>query len=44
MHAALQFLIFWALAFLAIGVSLVLLSVYYALIGNDLTLRSAARF
>jgi hypothetical protein len=39
MHAAIQFFIFWALAFATLVVALVLLNVYYALIGNDLNLR-----
>ena len=40
MHAATQLLLFWALAFATLAAALMLLNVYYALIGNDLCLRS----
>ncbi len=40
MHAAIQLVVLWVLAFVTLCVSLVLLSVYYGLIGNDLTLRT----
>ncbi len=40
MHAALQLLLFWALAFVALCMALTLLNIFYGLIGNDLTLRS----
>jgi hypothetical protein len=43
MHPAIQFLIFWALAFLSLCVALVLFSIFYGLIGNDLILRSAGQ-
>ncbi len=40
MHASIQLVLFWALAFGTLISALVLLNVYYALIGNDLCLRS----
>jgi hypothetical protein len=40
MHAAIQFLGFWALAFLTLGTALVLLNIFDGFIGNDLTLQS----
>jgi hypothetical protein len=40
MHSALQLLLFWALAFVTLGMALILLSLFYGLIGNELTLRS----
>ena len=40
MHSALQLLLFWGLAFVTLCMALALLNVFYALIGNDLTLRS----
>jgi hypothetical protein len=40
MHSAIQLLILWAAAFVTIGLALVLLNIYYGVIGNDLTLRS----
>ncbi len=40
MHAAIQLLLFWALAFATLAAALLLLNVYYALIGNDFSLRS----
>ena len=43
MHATLQFLEFWALAFVTLGAAVVLLSIFYGLIGNDLTLHSAGK-
>ena len=39
MHSAIQLLVFWALAFFTLCVALMLLNVFYSLIGNDLTLR-----
>jgi hypothetical protein len=38
MHAILELLAFWALAFLTLGAALVLLNIFDGLIGNDLTL------
>jgi hypothetical protein len=32
-HAALQVLLFWSLAFLTLGLALVLLNLFYSLIG-----------
>jgi len=40
MHSAIQLIVLWALAFVTLSVSLVLLSLYYGLIGNDLALRT----
>jgi hypothetical protein len=40
MHTAIQLFLFWALSFATLVAALVLLNVYYALIGNDLSLRS----
>ena len=40
MHAALQLLLFWILAFVTLGLALTLLNIFYSCIGNDLTLRS----
>jgi hypothetical protein len=40
MHAALLLLGSWALAFVTLGAAILLLNIYYQLIGNDLTLRS----
>lgn len=40
-HAMIQLAVFWALAFLSLGLALVLLNIFFALIGNDLELRSA---
>ena len=37
MHIAVQLLSFWALAFVSLATSLVLLNIYDSLIGNDLT-------
>ena len=37
MHLAIQLLVFWALAFVSLVTSLVFLSIYDSLIGNDLT-------
>ena len=39
MHAVLQLAIYWLLAFLSLAVALLLLSIYFGLIGNDLELR-----
>jgi hypothetical protein len=40
MHAAIQLAACWALAFLTLGLALVLLNIFFGLIGNDLELRS----
>ena len=40
MHAAIQLGVYWGLAFLSLGMALVLLSVFFGIIGNDLELRS----
>ena len=40
MHAAIQLLEYWALAFLTLGMAVVLLGIFFGLIGNDLELRS----
>jgi hypothetical protein len=41
MHAAIQLMMYWVLAFLTLGIALVLLNIFFGLIGNDLELRSA---
>jgi len=41
MHPAIQLVIYWLLAFLTLGIALVLLNIFFGLIGNDLELRSA---
>jgi len=41
MHAAIQLGVYWVLAFLSLGIALLLLSIFFGLIGNDLELRSA---
>jgi len=38
MLAALQLAAFWAVAFLSLGLAVVLLNIYFGLIGNDLEL------
>ncbi len=43
MHAAIQLLEFWALAFLTLSTALVLLSIFDGIIGNDLELHSARK-
>lgn len=43
MHSTLQFLEFWALAFVTLGVAVVLLNIFYGLIGNDLTLHGIGK-
>jgi hypothetical protein len=43
MPAAVHLLIFWALAFLTLALALLLLSVFFALIEDDLTLQSAGK-
>lgn len=43
MRATLQLLEFWALAFVTLGVAVVLLNIFYGLIGNDLTLHSIGK-
>lgn len=40
MHAAIQLVLYWVLAFLTLGLALVLLNIFWGLIGNDLELRS----
>ena len=40
MHSAMLLLVFWALAFVTLCLALILLNIFYGLIGNDLTLRS----
>jgi hypothetical protein len=40
MHPAIQLLVLWAVAFITVSLALVLLNIYYGLIGYDLTLRS----
>jgi hypothetical protein len=40
MHTVLQLLAFWALAFITLGAALLLLNIFFSLIGNDLQLRS----
>jgi hypothetical protein len=41
MHAAIQLAMYWVLAFLSLGMALVLLSIFFGVIGNDLELHSA---
>ena len=43
MHAATLLAAYWAVAFLSIGVAVVLLNIYFGFIGNDLELRSAGK-
>jgi hypothetical protein len=43
MHATIQLLEYWAVAFLTLGLAVVLLSIYYGLIGNDLDLLTAGK-
>jgi len=43
MQAALHLLIFWALAFVTLVIALLMLSVFFALIEDDLTLQSAGK-
>ena len=40
MHAALQLIVFWALAFATLSAALVLLNVVYTLLGSDVVFRS----
>jgi hypothetical protein len=40
MHTALLLFAYWALAFFTLGMAVMLLNIYFALIGNDLQLRS----
>lgn len=40
MHAAIQLSAYWAVAFLTLGIAVVLLNIFFGLIGNDLELRS----
>ena len=43
MHPAIQLCILWALAFITLIVALVLLNIFYSVIGNDLALRSVGQ-
>jgi hypothetical protein len=43
MRLAIQLFGFWALAFITLCAALVLLNIFYTLIGNDLTLRSVGQ-
>jgi hypothetical protein len=43
MHAVMQFMEFWAAAFLSLGMAVVLLNIYFGLIGNDLELLTAGK-
>jgi hypothetical protein len=43
MHAAIQLVVFWALAFLSLGLALFLLNVFFAIIGNDLELQTLGK-
>jgi len=43
MHATIQLLALWALAFLTLSTALVLLNIFDGLIGNDLTLDSVGK-
>lgn len=43
MQSVLHLLIFWALAFLTLGIALLLLNIFFALIEEDLTLQSPGR-
>lgn len=40
MNLALHFVVFWLLAFVTLAAAILLLNIYYQVIGNDLTLRS----
>ena len=40
MHAPIQLVAYWAVAFLTLGMAVVFLNIFYGLIGNDLELRS----
>jgi len=40
MHATIQLVAYWAVAFLTLGLAVVLLNIYFGIIGNDLELRS----
>src|SRR2546430_61793 len=43
MHLAIRLLGFWALAFIMLCAALLLLNIFYTLIGNDLTLRGVGQ-
>jgi hypothetical protein len=43
MHAALLFLLCWAISFLTLAAALVLLNIYFSAIGNDLELHGACK-
>jgi hypothetical protein len=40
MHTAIQLVAYWAVAFLTLGLAVVLLNIFFGIIGNDLELRS----
>ena len=40
MHAAIQLVAYWSVAFLTLGLAVVLLNIFFGVIGNDLELRS----
>ena len=40
MHAAIQLVAYWAVAFVTLGLAIVLLNIFCGIIGNDLELRS----
>ena len=40
MHATIQLVAYWSVAFLTLGLALVLLNIFFGVIGNDLELRS----
>jgi hypothetical protein len=39
-HAAIEFVVCWVLAFITLSAAVLLLNIYYQIIGNDLTLRT----
>jgi hypothetical protein len=43
MHSAIQVLVLWAAAFVTLSLALVSLNIFYAVIDNDLTLRSVGQ-
>jgi len=43
MHIALHFLIFWALAFMSLGLAILLLNIFWNLIEQDLDLKDLSR-
>ena len=40
MHATIQLAAYWAVAFLTLGLAIILLNIFFGVIGNDLELRS----